>query len=156
MWNVLLVLFFLFPKNTLVNKNLHILHRVQIAWFCYCMDHRTLWHRGDFRNEPNFQSMTCDFRLQLANVRLQLAEVRCACRTLFGSNLQYWWVQCIFRVAKCDRNIALFLLLFGVSYNFVAQKWRIFAIFYKKKSTSGKLLWKYWNLKQCFKGKIFN
>ena len=49
----------------------------------------------------------------------------------------------IFRVAKCDHNIEYFLammkmeidgslLFFGVSYNFVAQKWRILAIFHKK------------------------
>jgi hypothetical protein len=51
-------------------------------------------------------------------------------------------MKCILRLVKCDRNIAHFfgnnertedlnLLSFGVSYNFVAQKWRILAIFHK-------------------------
>jgi hypothetical protein len=59
--------------------------------------------------------------------------------THFGSNLQYACVRCILRLAKCDRNIAHYFgnnernwLSFCVSYNFVAQKWRILAIFYKK------------------------
>jgi hypothetical protein len=50
--------------------------------------------------------------------------------------------------AKCDRNIAHYFgnnernwLSFGVSYDFVAQKWRIFGI----------LLGSYWDLKQCLK-----
>ena len=50
-------------------------------------------------------------------------------------------MRCIFRLAKCDRSIAYFLaiikemtieicfLSFGVSYNSVAKKWRVSAIF---------------------------
>ena len=71
-----------------------------------------------------------------------------------------------FRLAKCDRNIARFfgndernndeiLVSFGVSYNSVAQKWKILAIF-DKKLKFWELLGRYWNLKQCLKAKILN
>ena len=66
----------------------------------------------------------------------------------------YARVQCILRLARCDCNIAhhfgnnvRYWLFFGVSYNFVAQKWSI-SIFYKK------LLGSDWDLKQCLKAKI--
>ena len=61
------------------------------------------------------------------------------CGSHFGGNLRCVCVQCILRLVKCDQNIAHYfgntertLLSFGVSYNFVAQKWRILAIFHKK------------------------
>ena len=41
------------------------------------------------------------------------------------------------------------LLSFGLSYDSVAQKWRILAILEE-------LLGRYWNLKQCLKDKILN
>jgi len=67
-------------------------------------------------------------------------------------------VQWILRLAKCDRIITHYLgnnertdnqnlLSFGVSYDFVARKWRILAIFHTKKSIFGKLLRWYWALK---------
>ena len=47
------------------------------------------------------------------------------------------------------------LLSFDVYYDFVAQKWRILEIFHtQKKSILGKLLARYWDLKQWLKAKI--
>jgi hypothetical protein len=67
------------------------------------------------------------------------SKLRCACGTHFGSNLRCACVRRIFRLAKCDQNIAHYFgnnernwLSFGLSYDFVAQKWRILAICYKK------------------------
>ena len=85
--------------------------------------------------------MTCD-------VRLQLAEVRCAVATCyFGSKLRCACMQCILRIVKCDRNIAHYFgnnernwLSFGVSYDFVAQKLRILAIFLPKNQILGNYL----------------
>ena len=76
----------------------------------------------------------------------------------FGSNLQCACVRSIFRL---HRNIAHFfgnvertddsnLLSFGVSYNFVAQKWRILAIFYKK-INFWEIIWKVLGFKTMFK-----
>jgi hypothetical protein len=76
------------------------------------------------------------------------SKFQCARGTHFGSNLRCVCERCILRLTKCDRNIAHYFgnnernwLSFGVSYDFVAQKWRIF----------GKLLGSYWDLKQCLK-----
>ena len=63
------------------------------------------------------------------------------------------------QACKCNRNIAHFfgsnernvdsnMFSFGVSYNSVAQKWRILAIF-------GELL-RYRDLKHCLEAKILN
>jgi hypothetical protein len=75
---------------------------------------------------------------------------------MYGSNLQCAFVRCILRLAKCDRNVTHYFgnnyrnwLSFGVSYNFLAQKWSILAIL-------GNLLESYWGLKQCLKAKILN
>ena len=95
-------------------------------------------------------SASCDVRSQ------------CASGTNFGSNLQCACVRCIFRLTKCDRNIAHFLVLMkemtiecclililqlknGGFYNFLTNK-----------SIFGKLLGRYWDLKQCLKAKILN
>ena len=81
--------------------------------------------------------MTCDVRLQLAEVQCVVArcdvhaepvlvvravyfkacEVRPHIANYFGNN---------------ERTDDCYLLSFGVSYDFVAQKWRILAIFHKK------------------------
>jgi hypothetical protein len=86
------------------------------------------------------------------------SKLRCACGTHFGSNLGCACVRCILRLAKCDRNITHYFgnkernwLSFGISYNFVAQKWRILEFFYKKINFGS-----YWDLKQCLKAKIIN
>jgi hypothetical protein len=75
------------------------------------------------------------------------SKLRCVCGTHFGSNLRCECVRCILRLAKCDCNIANYFgnnernwLSFGVSYDFVAQKWRILAIFYKKNQFGGNYL----------------
>ena len=56
---------------------------------------------------------------------------------------------CIFRLAKCNHNIAHFfgnnertdnLLAFGVSYIFVVQKWMVLAIFHKRNEFLGNYL----------------
>ena len=67
------------------------------------------------------------------------SKLQCACRIHFHSNLRCVCMQCILRLAMCNQNIAHYfgntertLLSFGVSYNFVDQKWRILAIFHKK------------------------
>ena len=95
------------------------------------------------------------------DLRYASAPPGCACRTHFGCNLRCACVQCIFRLAKCDRNIARFfgnnernddwnVFSFGVTYDSVAQKWRILAMF-------GELLGRYyWDLKQRLKAKILN
>jgi len=90
------------------------------------------------------------------------SKLRCACEIHFGSNLQCACVRCILRLAKCDHNIAHYLgnneknwLSLGVSYNFVAQKWRILAIFYKK-IKFWEITWKLLGFKQCLKAKILN
>ena len=64
------------------------------------------------------------------------SRLRCACGTHFGSNLRCACMQCsaFLRLAKCDHNIAhnfgnyeRVWLSFGLSYDFVAQKWSILA-----------------------------
>ena len=68
--------------------------------------------------------MTCD-------VRLQLAEVRCAVASCDVCAEPILVVTCDVHV--CDeRTDNYYLLFFGVSYNFIVQKWRILAIFHKK------------------------
>jgi hypothetical protein len=77
------------------------------------------------------------------------SNIRCAC------------VRCILRLAKCDRNITHYFgnnerpvdeneLSFGVSYDFVAQKWRILAIFHKKINI-WEITWKVLGYKTMFK-----
>jgi hypothetical protein len=78
-------------------------------------------------------------------------DLRCAAATCEGamcsSKLRCACVRCILRLAKCDRIIASYFgnnerhwLSFGVSYNFVAQKWKILAIL--KKKIFGQIAWK--------------
>ena len=64
------------------------------------------------------------------------SKFRCACGTHFGSNFQCACVQCILRLAKCNRNIAHH---FGnIKTNDETQKWRILAIFQTKSIFEGK------------------
>ena len=76
------------------------------------------------------------------------SKLRCACGTNFSSrSLRFACVRCILRLAKCDHNMAHYFdknerdwLSFGVSYNFVAQKCRILAIFYERNPFLGNYL----------------
>ena len=94
--------------------------------------------------------MTCDVWLQLAEVRCVVACCNVHVEPHFGSNLRCACVRCILRLVKCNCKIAHYFgnneikwLSFGVSYDFVAQKWRILEIFHKKESILGKLLARY-------------
>ena len=65
-------------------------------------------------------------------------------------NLPCACVKCILRLAMCDHIAHYFsnnertddhhMLSFGASYYFVAQKWRILAIFHKKNKFLGNYL----------------
>ena len=57
-----------------------------------------------------------DFRLQHASCYVQSQPVmwlRSNLRSHFGWNLKCAWVQCIFRLVKCDRNYAHLLVRFS-------------------------------------------
>ena len=89
--------------------------------------------------------MTCDVWLQLAAGGAMCgSKLRRACRTHFGSTYLAMCVRAVhFKACDVRPHIAHYfsnnertddhhLLSFGVSYYFVAQKWRILAIFHKK------------------------
>ena len=87
------------------------------------------------------QSMTCDVRPQVAEVRCAVAScdvhaepilvliAMCVCGAFSG----LWNATTISHIFwQKWKNWQFNLLSFGVSYDFVAQKWRILAIFHKK------------------------
>ena len=148
---------------------------LQLPWYFL---HHTTSSKPQLKKEQyvhlrNYVSPIWKFQFWTAKHDLQCAaatcggvmcscNLRCACGTHFGSNLWYACVRCIFRVAKCNHNIAHFfgnnertdnwnLLAFGVSYDFVAQKWRILAIFHKKKINFLEINWKGLRFKTMFK-----
>ena len=70
---------------------------------------------------------------------------------------------CILRLAKCDHNIILAIMkeltieicFFKGSYNFVAQKVRILAVFFTIK-IFWEITWKVLGFETCLKAKILN
>ena len=87
--------------------------------------------------------MTCDMHAE--PILLVICDVS-ACNAFSGLR-SATTISHIF--GNNERNDDSNLRSFGVSYDSVAQKWRILAIFWE-------LLGRYWDLKQCLKAKILN
>ena len=92
--------------------------------------------------------MTCDVQLQLVEVLCAVATFDVCAEPIM---IVTWDVRVCGALQGLRSGTAYRRLFwqFIVSYAFVAQKWRFLAIF-------GKLLGRYWDLKQCLKAKIIN